>query len=139
MMTSIKTESIHEFNYPRSTSPTKELDEKDLEAYGVNKLWKNALVKTSQILRQNDLKDQIWGFVEEPEETSNGINFPSVGDAHSGSIDEDEDEDFTPHRRRQSASQPQTTRSQFIAGSSLLSVIHSRMSLGLVHNTFDFT
>ncbi|KAH7877357.1 uncharacterized protein C8R40DRAFT_1095744 [Lentinula edodes] len=66
------------------------LDEKDLEAYGVNKLWKNALVKTknalvktSQILRQNDLKDQIWGFVEEPEETSNGINFSSSSFNHS--------------------------------------------------------
>ncbi|KAJ4471256.1 hypothetical protein C8J55DRAFT_521252 [Lentinula edodes] len=107
------------------------LDEKDLEAYGVNKLWKNALVKTSQILRQNDLKGQIWGFVEEPEETSNGINFPSVGDAHSGSIDEDEDEDSTPHRRRRSTSQPQTTRSQFIAGSTVKSSFNHSFPNGL--------
>ncbi|KAF8829131.1 hypothetical protein HHX47_DHR3000919 [Lentinula edodes] len=107
------------------------LDEKDLEAYGVNKLWKNALLKTSQNLRQNVLKGQIWGFVEELEGTSNGINFPSVGDAHSGSIDEDEDEDSTPHRRRRSASQPQTTRSRFIAGSTVKSSFNHPFPNGL--------
>ncbi|KAJ3869822.1 hypothetical protein EV359DRAFT_76433 [Lentinula novae-zelandiae] len=107
------------------------LDEKDLEAYGVNKLWKNALLKTSQNLRQNVLKGQIWGFVDELEGTSNGINFPSAGDAPSGSIDEAEDDDSTPHRRRRSASQPQTTRSRFIAGSTVESSFNHPFPNGL--------
>ncbi|KAJ4483286.1 hypothetical protein J3R30DRAFT_3698065 [Lentinula aciculospora] len=88
------------------------LDEKDLEAYGVNKLWKDALLTAAQHLRQNVLKGEIWGFADEHE----GINFPSADGAHSGSVDEDEDEDSTPHRRRRSASQPQATRLRFIGG-----------------------
>ncbi|KIK67284.1 hypothetical protein GYMLUDRAFT_238593 [Collybiopsis luxurians FD-317 M1] len=84
------------------------LDEKDLEAYGVNKLWKTALLRASQNLRQNVLKGQIWGFVDEIDGESNGMTFPSVSplDDVPDHGDEDEDED-TPHRRRRSSSQPQ--------------------------------
>ncbi|KAJ3791026.1 hypothetical protein GGU10DRAFT_338476 [Lentinula aff. detonsa] len=96
------------------------LNEKDLEAYGVNKLWKNALLRASQTLRQNVLKGHIWGFVDDLEGVTNGINFPSTDNARSGSVDEDEDEDSTPHRRRRSASQPQTTRLRFIGGDNII-------------------
>ncbi|KAE9411341.1 hypothetical protein BT96DRAFT_1011175 [Gymnopus androsaceus JB14] len=87
------------------------LDDAVLETYGVNKLWKSALLRASQTLRQNVLKGHIWGF--DLERDQSGINFPPAGDDSAIPGDEDEDDDSTPHRRRRSISQPQTTRSRF--------------------------
>ncbi|KAJ3969618.1 hypothetical protein EV361DRAFT_919923 [Lentinula raphanica] len=86
------------------------LDERELEAFGVNKLWRNALLRASQNLRQNVLKGHIWGFVDELDGITSGLNFPSADHFNSGSVEEDEDDDSTPHRRRRSTSQPQIAR-----------------------------
>lgn len=41
------------------------LTEEDLEEYGLNKLWRAALLTASRNLRQNVLKGRIWGFDSE--------------------------------------------------------------------------
>ncbi|KAF5393400.1 hypothetical protein D9757_000696 [Collybiopsis confluens] len=94
------------------------LDEKDLEAYGVNKLWKTALLRASQHLRSNVLKGQIWGFEDHVDERSNGVTFPFVSpleDIVPGH--ENENDEDTPHRRRRSISQPQYTDASTIMSS----------------------
>ncbi|KAL0060188.1 hypothetical protein AAF712_013035 [Marasmius tenuissimus] len=53
------------------------LSEEELEAYGMNKLWRTALLSASRTLRQNVLKGRIWGIPDDENNNSNDSPSPS--------------------------------------------------------------
>ncbi|KAG7090243.1 hypothetical protein E1B28_011842 [Marasmius oreades] len=78
------------------------LGEEELEEYGMNKLWRTALLSTSRNLRQNVLKGRIWGFSDN--DSDNGDSSPPPPGLHETSAPspfpaKDEDE-TTPNNRK---------------------------------------
>ncbi|THV05826.1 hypothetical protein K435DRAFT_61774 [Dendrothele bispora CBS 962.96] len=51
-------------------------EEGDLEGYGINKLWRTALLTSSRNLRQNVLRGRIWGFEDEVQELTSPAPAP---------------------------------------------------------------
>ncbi|KAF9259851.1 hypothetical protein L218DRAFT_933274, partial [Marasmius fiardii PR-910] len=78
------------------------LGEEELEGYGMNKLWRTALLSASRHLRQNVLKGRIWG-VHDDENGNSSPTSPSPHEAStpSRSVIRDKDEgETTPNNRK---------------------------------------
>ncbi|KAL0571005.1 hypothetical protein V5O48_010952 [Marasmius crinis-equi] len=77
------------------------LTEEELEAYGMNKLWRNALLSASRTLRQNVLKGRIWGVPEDDSGNSAPVS-PSASPSRSiqQTPDSKGEDETTPNNRK---------------------------------------
>ncbi|KAK1231710.1 hypothetical protein PQX77_005196 [Marasmius sp. AFHP31] len=71
------------------------LSEEELEAYGMNKLWRTALLSSSRTLRQNVLKGRIWGI---PDDDPNTNDSPSP--SPSPQTQPSNEDETTPNNRK---------------------------------------
>ncbi|KAF5339648.1 hypothetical protein D9758_015606 [Tetrapyrgos nigripes] len=77
--------------YPLPLSPTFTALFVPKRSYGINKLWRTALLTASRNLRQNVLRGRIWGFEDE----SN----PGIGGLEEmAADDEEQDDESTPNK-----------------------------------------